>query len=74
MGRVWVDVTTTGDDNLSISVRDEGGGLPEDFEIGKERGLGTRMVRSLAEQLNGSLTVVAHNPGAEFILAAPLAP
>jgi len=51
VGRVWVDVTATSDGNLSISVRDEGGGLPQGFEIGKERGLGARMVRSLAEQL-----------------------
>jgi two-component sensor histidine kinase len=73
-GRIYVDVRAPGDDNLSISVRDEGGGLPEDFEIGGGRGLGSRMIRSLAEQLNASLTVVPHSPGAEFILTAPLAP
>jgi two-component sensor histidine kinase len=71
-GRIWVNVSATSDDNLLISVRDEGGGLPEGFEIGEGRGLGSRMVRSLSEQLNASLTVVAHNPGAEFILTAPL--
>ncbi len=32
------------------------------------------MIRSLADQLNASLTVVPHSPGAEFILTAPLAP
>jgi two-component sensor histidine kinase len=32
------------------------------------------MVRSLAEQLNASLEVIARHPGAEFILTAPLAP
>ena len=32
------------------------------------------MVRSLAEQLNASLDVVARHPGTEFILTAPLAP
>ncbi len=73
-GRVWINVTATGDDNLSISVRDEGGGLPEGFQIGKGKGLGTRMVRALTEQLNASLAVVPHDPGVEFILTAPLAP
>ena len=73
-GRIYVDVRAPGDDNLSISVRDEGGGLPEDFEIGGGGGLGSRMIRSLADQLNASLTVVPHSPGAEFILTAPLAP
>ena len=72
-GRVWVNIATTGVDSFSISVRDEGAGLPEGFQIGKGRGLGTRMVRALAEQLNASLDLVARQPGAEFILTAPLA-
>jgi len=72
-GRVWVSIATTGVDSFSISVRDEGAGLPEGFQIGKGRGLGTRMVRALAEQLNASLDLVARQPGAEFILIAPLA-
>jgi len=73
-GRVWVNVASTGVDTFSIAVRDEGGGLPEGFEFGKGRGLGARMVRSLAGQLNASLEVVARHPGAEFTLTAPLAP
>jgi len=74
-GRVWVDVATTGDGSLfSISVRDEGSGLPEDFEIGKGRGMGARMVGALAEQLDATLAVLPRHPGAEFILTAPLAP
>ena len=32
------------------------------------------MVRALTEQLNASLEVVAHRPGVEFVLTAPLAP
>jgi two-component sensor histidine kinase len=73
-GRVWVSVARTGVDSFCIAVRDEGGGLPEDFEFGKGKGLGARMVRALAEQLNASLDVVARHPGAEFVLTAPLAP
>lgn len=74
VGRVWVNVAATGVDSFSIAVRDEGGGLPQGFQFGKGKGLGARMVRSLAEQLNASLEVVARHPGAEFILTAPLAP
>ena len=74
-GRIWVNVAATNDGSLfSISVRDEGSGLPEGFEIGKAKGLGTRMVRALAAQLDATLAVVPHHPGAEFILTAPLAP
>jgi two-component sensor histidine kinase len=74
VGRVWVNVARTGVDSFSIAVRDEGGGLPEGFEFGRGRGLGARMVRSLAEQLNASLEIIARHPGAEFILTAPIAP
>jgi two-component sensor histidine kinase len=73
-GPVWVNVAMTSDDSqFSISVRDEGSGLPEDFEIGKGRGMGARMVGALAEQLGASLAVVPRHPGAEFILTAPVA-
>jgi two-component sensor histidine kinase len=73
-GRIWVTVAATSDDNLSISVRDEGGGLPDGFQMDTGKGLGTRMVRALAEQLGAAVAVVAHDPGVEFILSAPLAP
>ena len=74
VGKVWVNIATTGVDSFSIAVRDEGGGLPEDIEFGKGKGLGARMVRALSEQLNASLEVVARHPGVEFVVTAPLAP
>ena len=69
-----MNVAATGVGSFSIAVRDEGGGLPEGFKFGGGKGLGARLVRVLAEQLNASLEVVARDPGAEFILTAPLAP
>ncbi len=73
-GKVWVNVATTRVDSFAIAVRDEGDGLPEDFQFGKGKGLGARMVRALTEQLNASLEVVAQHPGVEFVVTAPLAP
>jgi two-component sensor histidine kinase len=73
-GNVWVNIATTGVDSFFIAIRDEGDGLPEGFQFGKGKGLGARMVRALAEQLNASLEVVAHQPGVEFVVTAPLAP
>jgi two-component sensor histidine kinase len=73
-GRVWVKIATTGVDSFFIAVRDEGDGLPEGFQFGTGNGLGARMVRALAEQLNASLDVVAHHPGVEFLVTAPLEP
>ena len=73
-GNVWVSIAATGVDSFFIAIRDEGGGLPEDLEFGKGKGLGARMVRALTEQLDASLEVVAHRPGVEFVVTAPLAP
>ena len=73
-GNVYVNIATTGVDSFFIAVRDEGGGLPEGFQFGKGKGLGARMVRALAEQLNASFEVVAHRPGVEFVVTAPLVP
>ncbi|HEY6518125.1 MAG TPA: histidine kinase dimerization/phosphoacceptor domain -containing protein [Roseiarcus sp.] len=73
-GNVWVNIATTDVDSFFIAIRDEGGGLAEGFQFGKGKGLGARMVRALAEQLNASLEIVAHNPGVEFVVTAPLAP
>jgi two-component sensor histidine kinase len=73
-GNVWVSVAGAGVDSFFIAIRDEGGGLPEDLEFGKGKGLGARMVRALTEQLNASLKVVARHPGVEFVVTAPLAP
>jgi len=72
-GRIWVSVGTTSDGALSISVRDEGGGLPVGFQMDKGKGLGSRMVHALADQLDARVAVVARNPGVEFILTAPIA-
>jgi two-component sensor histidine kinase len=72
-GNVWVNIATTDVDSFFIAIRDEGGGLAEGFQFGKGKGLGARMVRALAEQLNASLEIVAHNPGVEFVVTAPLA-
>ena len=37
-GKVWVRVAREGDRNAVLAVRDEGGGLPKDFDIRKAKG------------------------------------
>src|SRR5262249_1231242 len=60
--RVWVALTRTSKGAAAISVRDEGGGLPPDFDLSSGR-LGIRLVRSFAQQLLGDLQIVRHDPG-----------
>ena len=60
-----------GDDDFSISVRDEGIGLPPGFDLRKAKGLGMRIINSFSQQLNATLSVRVQNPGTEFIVTIP---
>jgi signal transduction histidine kinase len=70
-GTIWVTVAPAGDDDFSISVRDEGIGLPPGFDFRKAKGLGMRIINSFSQQLNGTRSVRVQNPGTEFIVTIP---
>jgi two-component sensor histidine kinase len=57
---------------LSISVRDEGVGLPVDFDPASSKRLGTRLVNALSQQLKGELARPAASRGVGFTLVVPL--
>jgi two-component sensor histidine kinase len=69
--RVWVTLSRGSADMAVISVRDEGVGLPAQFDS-KSKGLGMRLVNSFAGQLRGELQVLRRIPGTEFVLSFPL--
>lgn len=58
---------------LKITVRDNGVGLSQDFNIARSSGLGMRIVRSLMKQLRGEVTATRLDRGTEFSLDVPLA-
>ena len=70
-GRVHVRIAGVGEGKLSISVRDEGKGLPPGFDVARPRGLGMQIVTSFVLQLNGTIEVRHHNPGTEFLVILP---
>jgi two-component sensor histidine kinase len=70
-GNIRVRLTRRDADNILISVRDDGIGLPADFDIGKSKGLGMRIVAALAKQLRGGITRQADVAGTEFALLIP---
>jgi len=70
-GNIWVRVVRAADDTIELSVRDEGQGLPADFEPRSTPGLGMRIVRTLSQQLNAVIQVRRLNPGTEFIATVP---
>jgi two-component sensor histidine kinase len=73
-GNVWVKVYRTSGDGFAISVRDEGAGLPADFDPRQDKGLGMKIVTSFAQQLNARLAVRACDPGTEFVLSMRTSP
>lgn len=70
-GKIRVAIAGAGGDRISISVRDEGAGLPEGFDLARPKGLGMRIVTSFVEQLNGTLEIRHHEPGTEFVIMLP---
>jgi two-component sensor histidine kinase len=72
-GLIWARVSLQTDkEAITISVRDEGVGLPPDFDPAKSRRLGTRLVNALSKQLGGELTRPPAPIGAIFTLRIPL--
>jgi two-component sensor histidine kinase len=67
---VWIEVVRN-DGKILVSVRDEGIGLPPNFEPSSNKGLGMRLVNAFASQLAGKLEIRRHDPGAEFLLTFP---
>jgi two-component sensor histidine kinase len=69
-GKIWVKVARIGD-KVSISVRDEGVGLPPGFDRDKPKGLGMRIITAFVKQLDGTLEISARQPGTEFVVTIP---
>ena len=69
--KIWVTLSLAAGDAAVISVRDEGVGLPPEFDQKAGR-LGMRLVRAFTQQLRGDLEVSRKEPGTEFVLRFPL--
>ncbi|HWL69234.1 MAG TPA: histidine kinase dimerization/phosphoacceptor domain -containing protein [Geminicoccus sp.] len=54
------------DGGLRLAISDNGPGLPEGFDPARSRGLGLRLVRSLVQQLDGTLETDRPKDGARF--------
>jgi two-component sensor histidine kinase len=68
-GRISVSLART-ENNLILSVGDDGRGLGDDVET-SSGGLGMKLIRSLVAQVRGTLVVRRH-PGTTFEITAPL--
>lgn len=67
-GTVRVDLRKQADGEVCLTVRDEGVGLPADFEERRAASLGFRIIDGLTRQLGGRLEARRPARGAEFAL------
>ena len=56
---------------VELAIRDEGKGLPTDFDLRSATGLGFRIVRAFSQQLNAEIAVCRCDPGTEFVVVVP---
>jgi two-component sensor histidine kinase len=67
-GIITIAITKNDATNYSLSIHDNGIGLPFDFDIDKSSNVGLDLMRGLSQQLNGSLVVENNNGTQIFIL------
>ena len=70
-GKIWINVCRNGQGSFLVTVRDEGAGLPLDFDLKKAKGLGMRIVTAFSEQVDATIEVHSLEPGTEFVLSVP---
>jgi two-component sensor histidine kinase len=73
-GTIWVRVAHGADDTIELSVRDEGHGIPADFDLRRAPGLGMRILDAFSRQLNATIEVRRLDSGTEFVVTAPREP
>lgn len=66
LGTVWIDLRAEPDRMIRLRIRDDGPGLPADWEERRSRSLGLQLVADLTKQLGGELVV---GPGSSFELS-----
>jgi two-component sensor histidine kinase len=73
-GKVEVRLVRLGNNEIELSLRDGGRGLPADFDLRRPSGLGMRIVQALCQQLDATLSVLRLDPGTVFTLSMAIEP
>ena len=73
-GSIWVRLVRMEKNTVVVSVRDEGVGLPADFDPTTSKRLGTRLMNALSKQLEAELTRRRSTVGTCFELVVPSQP
>lgn len=63
-----IDVSRLSGDNVLLSIRDNGKGLPEDFDLDEAEGIGFEIIKALCRQISAKLTYESNDYGTQFDL------
>jgi two-component sensor histidine kinase len=66
-GKIMIDLSCLDNDNFVLTVRDNGIGIPQDFDINKANSFGMKIVTSLVGQIRGDLEII-RDAGATFVI------
>jgi two-component sensor histidine kinase len=70
-GKISVHLNEHGDGPISMSVRDDGIGLPAAFDFDRTETLGLQLVQALVRQIDGRITIERRDTGAGFNVVFP---
>jgi two-component sensor histidine kinase len=70
-GNIQVRLARGDDGRVDLSIRDQGDGLPADFDPRSAAGLGMRIIRAFLQQLGAQIAVRRRDPGTEFVVTVP---
>jgi two-component sensor histidine kinase len=62
-GEIRLTLRCAADGQCTLCVDDTGVGIPADLDLGTNKSLGLKLVRSLAQQIHGTFELVKTNPG-----------
>jgi two-component sensor histidine kinase len=65
--------TRSHNDEILLDICDDGVGLPEGFDEGRDGGIGFKLIRSLAERIGAALHMESNDLGLSFRIALPCA-
>ena len=70
-GHIFVRLVRQDANTALVSVRDDGIGLPPNFDLSMSKGLGMRIVTALAKQLGAEIRRTSQVEGNEFVVLVP---
>lgn len=70
-GKIFIGMKNMDDQTVILTIKDEGRGLPFDFDLENSQSLGMSLIKGLTQQLNGRMSI-ASTEGVKIVIEIPL--